>query len=110
MRLNEIQQFCKQLLSRVAYPRIGTMVGLQEELGKLAEVIMDLEIYEKPLDKNTLDKKCSEVFFSFVDLCNSYDVELEKICENRIQDIKRKINKWEKEHGEILRDKRKKFD
>lgn len=110
MRLNEIQQFCKQLLSRVAYPRIGTVVGLQEEFGKLAGIIMDLEIYEKPLDKNALDKKCSEVFFSFMDLCNSYDVDLEKISKTRIADVRRKIARWEKEHGETLRDKRKKFD
>ena len=110
MNLNEIQQFCKQLLSRVAYPRVGTIIGLQEELGKLAEVIMDVEIYGKPFDKNQLEKKCSEVFFSFIDLCNSYDVELDKISKARVEEIKSKINKWEEEHGEILRDKRAKLD
>lgn len=110
MRLNEIQKFCKELLSRVTYPRVGTIIGLQEELGKLAEAIMDLEIYGKPFDKDKLEKKCSEVFFSFVDLCNSYDVELEKISKNRIEEMKKKIDHWEKEHGEILEDKRKKLD
>ncbi|MBI2024243.1 hypothetical protein HYT00_02565 [Candidatus Giovannonibacteria bacterium] len=110
MQLSEIQKFCKDLLLRVKYPRVGTIIGLQEELGKLAEVVMDLEIYGKPFDKSKLEKKCAEVFFSFVDLCNSYDVELDKISKNRIEEMKKKINKWEKEHGEILRDRRGKFD
>src|SRR3989344_1818095 len=102
MKLNEIQKFCRQLLAKVSYPRIGTITGLQEELGKLAEEVMNIEIYCKPFDKNKLEKKCSEVFFSFIDLCNSYDVELDE--------IKKKINQWEIEHGSILQDKRKKLD
>lgn len=110
MRLNEIQKFCGELLSRVRYPRVGTIIGLQEELGKLAEVIMDIEIYGKPFDKNKIEQKSSEVFFSFIDLCNSYGIELEKVSENRIGEIKKKISQWEKEHGETLQDKRRRFD
>lgn len=110
MQLSEIQQFCRQLLSRVTYPRVGTIIGLQEELGKLAETIMTVEIYGKPLDRKELEKRCSEVFFSLVDLCNSYDVKLEKISKTRIEEMKRKIQAWEKEHGESLSDRRKKLD
>lgn len=110
MQLNEIQKFCRELLSKVSYPRVGTIIGLQEELGKLAEVIMEIEIYGKPFDKNRIEQKCSEVFFSFVDLCNSYGIELDKVSKSRIKEIEKKINRWEKEHGETLRDKRKKFD
>ncbi len=110
MQLNEIQKACSDLLSRVRYPRVGTIIGLQEELGKLAEAIMDLEIYGKPFDKERLDKRCAEVFFSFIDLCNSYDINLEKISDDRIKEVRRKIEKWEKEHGEVLREKKEKFD
>lgn len=110
MQLNEIQKFCRELLSRVAYPRVGTIIGLQEELGKLAEAIMDIEIYGKPFDKNRIEQRCSEVFFSFVDLCNSYDIELNKVSKSRIKEMKKKIDEWEEEHGETLQDKRKKFD
>ncbi|OGY43950.1 MAG: hypothetical protein A2729_01345 [Candidatus Buchananbacteria bacterium RIFCSPHIGHO2_01_FULL_39_14] len=110
MKLNEIQKFCRQLLAKVSYPRIGTIIGLQEELGKLAEEVMNIEIYGKPFDKNKLEKKCSEVFFSFIDLCNSYDVELDQISIDRVNEIKKKINQWEIEHGSILQDKRKKLD
>lgn len=110
MNINEIQESCRELLSRVTYPRIGTIIGLQEELGKLSGEVMDVEIYGKPLDRDKFEEKCSEVFFSFVDLCNSYDVDLDEVSEKRIDQVRRKIDEWEKEHGEMLRDKRKKLD
>lgn len=110
MKLQKVQEFCKQLLSKVTYPRVGTIIGLQEEIGKLAEVIMNIEIYGRPFEKKVLEKRCSEVFFSFLDLCNSYDIHLEKISLDRMEEIKKRISKWEKEHGETLEDKRKKFD
>ena len=110
MQLREIQQFCKKLLLRVAYPRVGTIIGLQEELGKLAGTVMDIEIYGKPFEKGKLDKKCSEIFFSLIDLCNSYEIDLEEMSMLRIEDMKKKINIWEREHGEKLRGKREKFD
>ncbi len=110
MQLNEIQESCKELLSRVTYPRIGTIIGFQEEIGTLAGAIMDVEIYGKPLDKDKIEEKCSEVFFSLIDLCNSYGVDLDKASQNRIEQIRRKIDIWEKEHGETLKDKRKKLD
>ncbi|MBI3120152.1 MAG: hypothetical protein HYZ08_00895 [Candidatus Kerfeldbacteria bacterium] len=110
MQLQEFQKICKDLLSRVQYPRVGTVIGLQEELGKLSKTIMDIEIYNKPIDQKVLGRKCVEVFFSFVDLCNSYDINLHDISIDRIQEVKGKIEKWEKEHGQTLRDKREKLD
>jgi len=106
----DIQKICEDLLLKVKYPRVGTIIGLQEELGRLAETIMDIEIYGKPIDKEKIDKRCAEVFFSFIDLCNSYGVNLEKVSQKRIEDIKNQIENWEKAHGEILRAKKEKFD
>ena len=65
MKLNEIQESCREILSRVTYPRVGTIIGFQEEIGKLAGTVMDVEIYGKPLDRDKLEEKCSEVFFSY---------------------------------------------
>lgn len=105
-----MQKICENLLSRVKYPRVGTIIGLQEEIGKLAEAVMDVEIYEKPFDQERLNQRCAEVFFSLIDLCNSYDVNLEETSHKRIGDIKNQIKDWEKSHGEILREKKEKFD
>jgi hypothetical protein len=66
MKLQEVQAFCKELLAKVAYPRVGTIIGLQEEIGKLAEVIMDIEIYGKPFDKNILKKSVQRYFSVFL--------------------------------------------
>ncbi len=110
MQLHEVQKECLDLLSRVKYPRVGTIIGLQEEIGKLAEIIMDLEIYGKPFDKEKLNKRSAEVFFSFIDLCNSYDINLEKISDDRVKDVRKQVERWEREHGEALREKKEKFD
>lgn len=110
MKISALQKSCKDLLARVKYPRVGTIIGLQEELGKLAGVIMDLEIYGRPFDRSRLEKNCSEVFFSFIDLCNSYDIELDKVSKDRIEEMQTEVARWEKEHGESLQDKRGKFD
>ena len=110
MSIKEIQKKCSDLLSRVKYPRVGTIIGMQEEIGKLAEVIMDIEIYGKILDKEKINKRCAEVFFSFIDLCNSYDVNLEEASNIRIDDIRKQIKEWEKAHEETLREKKEKFD
>lgn len=110
MNIKEIQKLCEDLLSRVKYPRVGTIIGLQEEIGKLAEVVMDVEIYAKPFNKEKLDKRCAEVLFSFIDLCNSYGVNLEEVSLKRIEEIRNQIKGWEKVHGEILREKKEKFD
>ena len=110
MHLHEIQKFCDRILASVKYPRLGTIIGLQEEIGKLAGIIMDIEIYEKKIDPSVLNEKCSEVFFSFIDLCNSYSIDLDGVSETRIRMLKDKIDRWEKEHGETLKDKREKLD
>jgi hypothetical protein len=110
MHLHELQKLCETLLLKVRYPRIATIIGLQEEVGKLSGVVMDLEVYEKPYDKKRLEQRCSELFFSFIDLCNSYGINLDKVSNNRLMDVKYKIAKWEKEHGSILQKKKKKYD
>lgn len=110
MKINEIQKFCNKLLSKVRYPRLGTIVGFQEEVGKLSGVIMDIEIYEKNINKALLNERCSEVFFSLIDICNSYNIDLGAVSNDRILKINTHIERWEKDHGETLKDKRKKLD
>ncbi|MDD4477358.1 MAG: hypothetical protein PHY40_04395 [Patescibacteria group bacterium] len=110
MHIIEIQKFCSELLSRVTYPRVGTIIGLQEEVGKVAKIVMDIEIYGRPFEKKLFEKKCSELFFSFIDLCNSYDINIENVSRIRIKEIQKKIEGWEKEHSSALKNKRKKFD
>jgi len=110
MDLKDIQNKCSELLSRVEYPRVGTIIGLQEEIGKLAELIMKIEIYGKPFDSTTINKRCAEVFLSFIDLCNAYNVDLEKGSRDRINNVQKQIKRWEKEHGEILQEKKEKFN
>ncbi|MCC7356771.1 MAG: hypothetical protein IT410_04150 [Candidatus Doudnabacteria bacterium] len=110
MEISKAQENLKSLLSRVAYPRIGTIIGLQEEVGKLSKVIMDIEIYNRELNKAELDKRCANVFVAVMDMCNSYDIDLELVIEKRIEEVNSKIKMWESQYGEELRNKRERFD
>lgn len=110
MNLDEVQIFCKELLSKVNYPRVGTVIGLQEEMGKLCGAIMDLEIYEKPVDRKKLERQFSEFFFSYVDLCNAYEVSLSETSNSRVKEMRKKIELWERENSEVLSSKRRKMD
>jgi hypothetical protein len=109
MDIKAMQRTVRKLLKRVEYPRVGTIIGLQEEVGHLSRCIMDIEIYNKP-QKGDIEKYCVSVLFSLVDLCNAYNIDLSSSSQRRLQEIKNKIKEWEKEYGEELRYKKQKFD
>lgn len=110
MELPEVQIFLKKLLEKVAHPRIGTVIGLQEEIGKLAKIVMNVDIYGYPLNRNELENGCADVFLAILDVCNAYGVDIAKASEKKIEAIKSKINQWEKAHGRTLQLRREKFD
>jgi len=109
MNLEQLQKTVKRLLLRIEYPHIATIIGLQEEIGYLSRCIMDAEIYHKPYKEN-LEKHCANVLFSFIDLCNSYDINISIISEKRLKEIEKKISQWEKQYGKKLKQKRDKFN
>ena len=110
MHVKEAQNFLRQLFAKVAHPRIGTIIGMQEELGKLSKSIMEIEIYGSSIEMKELENNCADVFFGVIDVCNAYGIDLEKVSQKKIEVIKSKIKTWEKEHGEELKQKRAKFD
>jgi len=110
MTINKVQAFFKKLLERVAHPRIGSVISIQEEVGKLSKTVMDIEIYGENIPKSELEDNCANLFISVVDICNSYGIELEKITTNKIKEIEKKVSSWEKKHGAELRRKRERFD
>lgn len=110
MTIKEVQEFLKDLFARVAHPRIGAVIGMQEELGKLSKSIMDIEIYGFPIDQKELENNCADVFFGIIDVCNAYGIDLQKVSNKKLDVIKSKIDVWEKRHGEKLKQNREKFD
>ncbi len=109
-KLKNLQDSVKALFSRVAYPRLGSCVSLQVEVGSLSKLLMDIEIFGGSLDKNKLNDACADVFFSILDICNAYDIDFSEISGRKITTLSHKIDRWEKEHGTVLRIKRESYD
>ncbi|OGX07176.1 MAG: hypothetical protein A2Z88_01970 [Omnitrophica WOR_2 bacterium GWA2_47_8] len=105
MNISETQAYLNSLLQNIRHPRIGTVIGLQEEVGELCKCIMDWEIYGKT-DKINLGEECADVLFSVIDICNAYGIDLEKVSEGKLNNMKVKIADWEKKYGESLKHRR----
>ncbi len=102
MDFKSIQKRVASLLINVKYPRVGTIIGLQEEVGNLSGCIMDIEIYDKKTRLINLGDDMANVFFSLIDMCNAYNIEIEPFLSKRLGEIEDRIRCWEKEHGKNL--------
>ena len=70
---------------------------------------MDFEIYDNR-DKVQLSRDAANLYFSLLDLCNVFDVDLTKYVEKRMVEISRRAAEWEAQYGDILSSKRDQFD
>lgn len=109
MHIHEMQTYLDILLKNIRHPRIGTVLGLQEEVGELCKCIMESEIYGNN-DLNNLGEECADVLFSLIDICNAYSIDLAQVSENKLEKIKTKITEWESKYGESLRIRRELLD
>lgn len=105
MNIKETQEYLDLLLKNIQHPRVGTVLGLQEEVGELCKCIMEWEIYDKT-DKINLGDECADVLFSLMDICNAYNIDLAQCSEEKLENIKTKISDWEKKYGSSLKTRR----
>lgn len=110
MDIKSTQKKLFELLKNVEYPRIATIIGLQEEIGNLSGCIMDIEIYNDKTKIINLGKNTANTLFSLIDICNAYDIDLEFFSFQRLCDIESRISSWEKDHGKNLEKLRYKLD
>src|SRR3989344_8707568 len=109
MDIREIQYYLADLLKNIRHPRLGTVLGLQEEVGELAKNIMNWEIYDDR-DADNLGEELADCFFSLIDIANAYKIDLESACNKKLDSIKSKVAKWEEKYASSLKQKRKLFD
>ncbi len=101
MDIQQSQHELAQLLRKVRHPRLGTVLGLYEEVGELAKVLMNWEIYGER-DRENLTEECADIFFSLVDIANAYGIDLDAACTRKLQITKDKISRWESKYGQRL--------
>ncbi len=109
MQVAQTQQYLNTLYQKIRHPRIGTVLGLQEEVGELCKCIMEWEIYGSA-DPVHLGEECADVLFSLFDVCNGYNIDLEAASERKLEYLKSKIGDWEAKYEESLRMRREILD
>ncbi len=109
MDINETQQHLASLLQKIRHPRIGAVLGLQEEVGELCKCIMETEIYGNN-DLSHLGEECADVLFSLIDICNAYNINLAAVSAAKLKDIESKVPEWESKYGDAIKKRREVLD
>jgi len=107
--LRGLQGEQKRIMSDVEHPRLGNVVGLFEEVGELAQEVMEIEMYGENR-KDKLADECADTLVGLISLCNSYDIDLEDAYQEKILKIKEKIPEWREKYGDNLKKMRGKID
>ncbi len=109
MDIRKTQYYLADLLKNVRHPRLGSVLGLQEEVGELAKNIMNWEIYDER-DLANLEDELADCFFSLLDISNAYQVDLETACDKKLESMKNKVAGWEEKYASSLKKKRELLD
>ena len=109
MQIKQVQQTITELFKDIIHPRLASFIVLSEEVGKLANEIMQKEIYEETNDNQKIKAELTDVFVSLLELANFYNIDLETEFAQKIQALKPRVQQWNKAKV-LLKAKRAKLD
>jgi NTP pyrophosphatase (non-canonical NTP hydrolase) len=109
--LRKLQEQAAELLGEeLRHPRVGAALALVEEVGELAKVIMEREIYRREEDVVELEEEAADILFSLFELCTAYKFSLEDAYRRKIEKISAKREKWIEKYSATLKEQRRRFD
>ncbi|APC92039.1 MULTISPECIES: MazG nucleotide pyrophosphohydrolase domain-containing protein [Francisella] len=109
MQIKQAQQTIAELFKDITHPRLASFIALSEEVGELANEIMQKEIYEETNNNQKIKAELTDVFVSLLELANVYDIDLETEFAEKIQTLKPRVQQWNKAK-DLLKAKRAKLD
>lgn len=77
MQIKQAQQTISKLFKDITHPRLASFIALSEEVGELANEIMQNKIYEEANDNQKIKAEHRYVFVSLLELANVYNIDLE---------------------------------
>ncbi len=80
--LQKLQEEQKKLLTGIEHPRLGNTLGFFEEVGELAEELMEIEVYNGSRQEE-LEDEAADVLFSLFSICDSYNVDLQSVYSDK---------------------------
>lgn len=96
MQIKQAQQTIAELFKDITHPRLASFIALSEEVGELANEIMQKEIYEETNNNQKIKAELTDVFVSLLELANVYDIDLETEFAEKIQTLKPRVQQWNK--------------
>ena len=111
MDLNEIQQLYSTYISDSNHPRLGAFIALVEEIGEIAQEILNIELYDKTNEKIKLQEEIADTFIALLELCDVYHINLEDVFIKKFNRVKeRAVVEWKDNLTEVLKRKREIYD
>ncbi len=109
MQIKEAQQTIDKLFKDISHPRLASFIALTEEVGELANEIMQKEIYEETSDNEKIKSELTDVLVCVFEIANLYDISLETELNKKIQSLEPRVKQWQSS-SELLKAKRAKLD
>lgn len=98
------------LLAPVAHPRVGAALALAEEAGEVCKLVLERECYGKPPAPDALAGELADVVVCAAELATRYGVDLDAALRAKLDDLGRRVPKWEASLGPALEAARRRMD
>ncbi|QIW10721.1 MazG-like family protein [Francisella sp. LA112445] len=109
MQIKEAQHTIDKLFKNISHPRLASFIALTEEVGELANEIMQKEIYEETSNNEKIKLELTDVLVCVFEIANLYNIDLELEFEKKIQNLKPRVKQWQSA-SKLLKSKREKLD
>ncbi|WP_150463693.1 MazG nucleotide pyrophosphohydrolase domain-containing protein [Francisella sp. XLW-1] len=109
MQIKEAQQIIDRLFKDISHPRLASFIALTEEVGELANEIMQKEIYEETLDNEKIKSELTDVLVCVLEIANLYNINLEAEFDKKIKNLEPRVQQWSSAK-DLLQAKRSKLD
>jgi len=111
MDLHDLQLMYKKYLSEANHPKLAAFIALVEEVGEVAQEILNKEIYDKTNCQFPLENEVADIMIGLLEICDVYNIDLEKAFLRKFEIVKKKAEcEWPNSLTPILKEKRNKLD
>lgn len=110
MEIKDAQLKVREVLGELFHPRLGSYIALTEEVGELAEEIMQCEIYGQKDNSGDMAREMADILVCLLELASVYDIDLEDAFLAKLANIEEKVPQWREKFGPSLAARRARLD
>ena len=110
MEINEAQLKVREVLGELFHPRLGSFIALTEEVGELADTVMQREIYGQGENHEAMAAEMADVLICLLELASVYDLDLQAAFTEKLSTIEGKLPQWREKYGPSLAAQRARLD